>query len=268
MAIITMTTDFGLSDGYVGAMKGVILSIAPDVTIVDITHDIQPHAISQAAFVVASAAPYFPEDTIHLIVVDPGVGSERRPLVLETKKAAFVAPDNGVLTLVLQHLEDTRSDYRLFHLTRRKYWLDEISRTFHGRDIFAPVAAHLANGVAASKLGKEIDDPVRLDLPRPQPLPTGGFRGRVIYVDRFGNLVTNIPAALLGDRNGWCVEISGHLIPRLSQAYADVPRGHVLALIGSTNMLEIAVREGSAALMLGLGEGAEVLVTPMASKGS
>ncbi len=262
MPLITMTTDFGMSDGYVGTMKGVILSIAPDATIVDITHDIQPHAISQAAFVVASAAPYFPPGTIHLVVVDPGVGSERRAIAVQTKKAIFVAPDNGVLTFVLQPFADESVPAKIIHLTRRKYWLPQVSSTFHGRDIFAPVAAHLAAGVSISKLGKPIDDPVLLDIPQPRQISDGSLQGHVIYVDRFGNLVTDIPAAWLGKEKQWRVEVAGRVVEQLSPTYADVSRGQLLALIGSSGLLELAVREGSAALMLGIGVGASVVVRP------
>ena len=263
MPLITMTTDFGLSDGYVGAMKGVILSIAPETTIVDITHDIQPHAIVQAAFVVAAVAPYFPSGTIHLVVVDPGVGSERRAIAVQTKKATFVAPDNGVLTFILRPLtEETGPPAKIIQLTRRKYWLSKVSSTFHGRDIFAPVAAHLAAGVSFSKLGKPIDDPVLLDLPQPRQISDGSLQGHVIYVDRFGNLVTDIPAAWLGGSREWQVEVAGRTVRQLSPTYADVARGQLLALIGSAGLLELAVREGSAALMLGIGIGAPVIVRP------
>jgi len=260
--LITMTTDFGLSDGYVGIMKGVILGIVPDATIVDITHDIQPHAISQAAFVIAAAAPYFPPGTVHLVIVDPGVGSERRAIAVQMKKTFFVAPDNGVLTHVLRPFTGDPNPVKIVQLTRRKYWLSKVSSTFHGRDVFAPVAAHLAAGVPLNKLGKPIDDPVLLDLPRPRQRADGVLEGHVIYVDRFGNLVTNIPAAWLGDSMQWRVEVAGRAVERIHVTYADVRRGQLLALIGSSGMLELSVREGSAALMLGAGEGAPVTVWP------
>ncbi|MCD6291593.1 MAG: SAM-dependent chlorinase/fluorinase [Anaerolineae bacterium] len=263
MPLITMTTDFGMSDGYVGIMKGVILSIAPDATIVDITHDIQPHAISQAAFVIAAAAPYFPSGTVHLVVVDPGVGSERRAIAVQIKRTYFVAPDNGVLTLILQPLSGNPPPAKIIHLRRRKYWLPQVSNTFHGRDVFAPVAAHLATGTPITKLGKSIDDPVLLDLPRAQQNLDGSIEGHILYVDRFGNLVTNIPASWLKAEVPWRIEVAGRVIDKLSSTYADVQRGQLLALVGSSGMLELSVREGSAALMLGVGENVPVKARPV-----
>ncbi len=262
MSLITLTTDFGVSDGYVGTMKGVILGIVPNATIVDITHEIQPHAISQAAFVIAAAAPYFPANTVHLVVVDPGVGSQRRAIAVRTGQATFVAPDNGVLTFILHPLTSDQCPSQIVHLTRRQYWLPQVSNTFHGRDIFAPVAAYLAKGVPLFELGELINDPVLLEHPRPRQMTDGSLRGHVVYVDRFGNLVTDIPAAWLGKTAQWHIETSDHIIEGLSSAYADVPRGQLLALIGSAGTLELAVREGSAASMLKAGEGSPVTVRP------
>jgi S-adenosylmethionine hydrolase len=260
MSLITLTTDFGTSDGYVGTMKGVILGIAPNATIVDITHEIQPHAISQAAFVIATAAPYFPVGTVHVVIVDPGVGSQRRAIVVQTERAIFVAPDNGVLTFTLRPFTPHRRPIRIAHLTRRQYWLPQTSNTFHGRDIFAPVAAYLAKGVPLSEMGEPIHDPVLLEHPQPQQMPDGSLQGRVIYADRFGNLVTDIPAAWLGGTAQWYIEAAGCVIEGLRSAYADVPRGGLLALIGSAGTLELAVREGSAASTLKAGEGSPVTV--------
>jgi len=261
--LITMTTDFGLSDGYVGAMKGVILGIVPGATIIDITHDIHPHGISDAAFVIATVAPYFPAGTVHLVVVDPGVGSERRAIAARVGEMFFVAPDNGVLTHVLRPFTGENPQAEIVHLTRREYWLSQVSNTFHGRDIFSPVAAHLARGVPLGDLGDPIDDPVLLDLPQPRKRGDGALEGHVIYVDRFGNLITNIPGTWLDNSTRWQIEVAGRMITRLCTTYADAPRGHLLALIGSAGMLELSVREGSAALTLGTGEGTRVIVRPI-----
>lgn len=262
MPIITLTTDFGLQDAYVGAMKGVILSIAPEVTIVDITHCVPPQAVAQAAFILAVTVPYFPLGTVHVVVVDPGVGSQRRPIAVQTSQAIFVAPDNGVLTPILQSSTSEGAPVTVIHLTRREYWLPQVSYTFHGRDIFAPVAAYLARGVPITSLGEPIDDPVMLDLPRPRRLPDGSLQGQVVYVDQFGNLVTNIPAEWLDRTTQWQIEVAGHTVERLSATYSDVPSGHLLALIGSAGALELAMREGSAARALGIGIGEPVSVRP------
>ena len=262
MPIITLTTDFGSQDAYVGAMKGVILSIAPQVTIVDITHHIPPQAIAQAAFILATTVSYFPANTVHVIVVDPGVGSQRRPIAVQTSRAIFVAPDNGVLTYILQSSAGETPPMTVIHLTRREYWLPQVSHTFHGRDIFAPVAAYLARGVPITSLGDPISDPVILDLPQPRRMPDGSLWGQVVYVDQFGNLITNIPVRWLDRTIQWRIEIAGYTIEKLSTSYSDVPKGHVLALIGSAGTLEVATREGNAARMLGIGIGEPVLVRP------
>ncbi|MCS7222098.1 MAG: SAM-dependent chlorinase/fluorinase [Anaerolineae bacterium] len=262
MPIITLTTDFGLQDAYVGAMKGVILSISPEVTIVDISHGIPPQAITQGAFVLAAAVPYFPEGTVHVVVVDPGVGSQRRPIAVQTPRAIFVAPDNGVLTPILRSNTSEGTPVTVVHLTRREYWLPQVSYTFHGRDIFAPVAAYLARGVPITSLGEPIDDPVILDLPQPRRMPDGSLQGQVVYVDQFGNLVTNIPAKWLDRAVQWQIEVAGQTVEGLSRTYSDVPGGHLLALIGSTGALELAVREGNAARTLGIGVGEPVRVRP------
>ena len=184
MPIITLLTDFGNQDGYVAAMKGVILSRAPDVTLVDITHAIAPQAVLQAAYVLAQAAPFFPTGAIHVAVVDPGVGSARRPLAIQTSTAIFVGPDNGLFTDVL----DSGAVTACVHLDRPRFWRDDPSSTFHGRDIFAPIAAHLAQQVSLNILGTPINDPVRLLLPKPQRQPDGTLTGAIIHVDHFGNL--------------------------------------------------------------------------------
>jgi S-adenosylmethionine hydrolase len=254
--IITLCTDFGTRDGYVGAMKGVLLSIAPQATLVDIAHDIPRQSVAEGAFTLATACGYFPEGTIHLVVVDPGVGSARRPVAVRTRRHFFVAPDNGVLTYALRDQEPLE----IVHLTRREYWRSEISHTFHGRDIFSPVAAHLANGVPLEELGEPTQDMVQLPLPAPVQTDDGAIRGHVIHVDTFGNLITDIPAQMLAHRQASRVIVGQAHIREIATTYAAVEPGHLLALIGSHGYLEVAVREGSAAQVAAAGVGAPVIV--------
>ncbi|MCH8282848.1 MAG: SAM-dependent chlorinase/fluorinase, partial [Chloroflexi bacterium] len=225
---IVLTTDFGTSDPYAGVMKGVILGLNPDATIVDLTHQIQPQNILQGAFVLGASHRYFPQGAIHVAVVDPGVGTGRRAILVDTPTARFLAPDNGLLSYVLrEYLDDPPGEpgrVRLpasvtaHQLTEPMYWLDPVSPTFHGRDIFAPVAAHLSLGVAASGLGPAIDDLVWLPAPRPSR-QGDRLAGQVVYADHFGNLVTNIAAHDLADSNSVQVEIKGQRITGLSQTF-------------------------------------------------
>ena len=259
MSIITLTTDFGLADGYVGTMKGVILGIDPTVTIVDISHDIAPQDVREAAYTFYAAYPYFPQGTIHVVVVDPGVGSERRAIALRTPQAAFVAPDNGVLSYVVagERVEE------IVHLTNPRYHLSPVSRTFHGRDIFAPAAAHLARGVPLAKLGQPLTEIVTFPLPRSQVHPDGTIVGQVIHVDRFGNLITSITATDLADHSllgASVIEIKGQAIRGIANSYAEVTPGELLALIGSEGHLEISVSSGSASQTLKAKVGDEVLL--------
>lgn len=257
MTIITLTTDFGTADGYVGAMKGVILNLAPNVTLVDISHAVPPQDVHHGARVLATAAPYFPPGTVHVVVVDPGVGSARRGIALQTPTATFVGPDNGLFTPFL------RERTACVALTRSAVHRHPVSATFHGRDIFAPVAAHLVNGLPLAELGPPVDDPLALPLPQPQRLPDGHLRAEVVHVDHFGNLVTNVRP--LGGReqkgslNDICIVVGGESLA-LCHTYTDVAPGTLLALVGSDGYLEIALREGSAAEQLGLGVGATVEV--------
>jgi len=255
--VITLTTDFGLSDGYVGAMHGVILGLCPEARIVDISHDIAPQDVRQAAFVLESAYRYFPAGAIHVAVVDPGVGSARRLVAVQTAAAFFVAPDNGLLTPILE----AEPILAQVQLTRPAYWLPQVSHTFHGRDILAPVAAHLARGVALADLGEAVTDLARLPLPRPSLQPDGAIAGQVLHTDRFGNLITNVPGELLA--GPVAVEIAGRRIRGLSPSYAAAEPGQLVALISSRGRLEIAVREGSAARELGAGPGEPVRIRPL-----
>jgi S-adenosyl-L-methionine hydrolase (adenosine-forming) len=255
--IITLTTDFGLTDGFVGTMKGVILSINPNTTLVDITHDIAPQNIEQGAFLFANAAKYFPADAIHIVVVDPGVGSARRAIAAREGETLFVAPDNGILSSVLCPSSS------VVHLNQPAYWLPRVSNTFHGRDIFAPVAAHLSLGVPLEALGDPIDDWVRLSGCAAAFRAGDEIAGRVVHIDRFGNIVNNIGEEMLAgmDRARVVVRIGGRAVRGLKQTYADAARGELIVLISSSWQVEIAVRDGNAAQTLGTRVGDEVVVT-------
>jgi S-adenosylmethionine hydrolase len=256
VSLITLTTDFGLADSYVGVMKGVILSIDPTATIVDISHDIAPQDVQEAAYVIYTAYPYFPLDTVHVVVVDPGVGSQRRAIALQAAHARFVAPDNGVLSYALAREEMRQA----VSLTNSRYHRPTVSHTFQGRDIFAPVAAHLARGVPLTELGEPLAEIVTLPLPQPQVLPDGNVVGHVLHVDRFGNLILDVREGdcILGQ--GLVLEVAGHHIKGLGRTFSDVPARELIAYIGSSGHLEIACREGNAAQSLGIGKGAEILL--------
>lgn len=258
--IIALTTDFGQADGYVGIMKGVILGICPEAALIDISHDIRPQAVRQAAYILSTAVPYFPSGTVHLVVVDPGVGSERRPIVVLTDRATYVAPDNGVLSLVLQQ-EPARLAICLDPADPR-YRLPHISATFHGRDIFAPAAAHLACGVDPHALGPPLPltDLVVLPSLQPQPAAEGVWQGEVWHVDRFGNLITNFRLSASACQSPVSIRVGKEQIERISRTYADVEPNELLAYLGSSGYLEIAVREGNAAVRLGVTVGAPVYI--------
>jgi S-adenosylmethionine hydrolase len=266
--VIALTTDFGLVDGYVGTMKGVILGICPEVTLVDISHEIRPQAVRQAAYVLSAATPYFPPGTIHLVVVDPGVGSERRPIVVQTERATYVAPDNGALSLVLSQ-EPARLAIQIC-ITESRYRLPLISGTFHGRDIFAPVAAHLACGVEPHEIGDplSLSDLVILPALQPQRQADGTWLGEVFHIDRFGNLITNyrlpIPpgfaSATIVSALQTSIRVGGEQIVGLSRTYTDVEPGELVSYVGSSGYLEIAVREGNAAARLGVDVGDPVQI--------
>jgi len=255
--IITLLTDFGTSDTYVAQMKGVILGISPDATIIDITHDVQPQAIEQGAFLLESAYRYFPSGTVHVAVVDPGVGTERRALAVRTNRWMFVAPDNGLLTSVLRNEEQ----FEAYEITNSRFMLPQISSTFHGRDIFSPAAAYLSLGTPVSELGPQVFDPVMLP---PPPVPSDNtFEGRIIHIDRFGNCITDIEESRfrnwLGSRTA-VITVSGQLIHGPIRTYAEAAPGGLSALFGSSGRLEIAINMGNAAVELGLMLGSKVLV--------
>lgn len=260
--IITLTTDFGTRDGFVGTLKGVILGINPNATIVDITHDIAPHDVEQGAFLFAASAKYFPANTIHVVVVDPGVGSERRAIAMQAGETIFVAPDNGVLTLRIRDSRLKDLEIHAVHLNNAKFFLPRVSNTFHGRDIFAPCAAHLSLGVPLAEMGEPITDWVKLTRVLPTRRGMSAWVGRVVHIDRYGNIVTNIAQEVFqeSDFAKAVVEIAGKKIVGLKRTYADGVEGELIALISSSWELEIAQRNGNAAKTLGVLVGAEVVV--------
>ncbi len=246
---ITLLTDFGLRDGFVGVMKGVILGLAPDARLVDISHTISPQNVREGAIIFNRAAPYFPEGTIHVCVVDPGVGTARRPIAARLGAQRFVGPDNGLLTLFYRRAQRENWPIEIVHLDQPRYWRPEISNVFHGRDIFAPVAAHLARGVPLASLGSPLADPVLLPLALPERTPDG-LRGEIAHVDHFGNLATNIRAEDLAGLDGVAVRAGGAEVRGLSRTFGDRAPGELVALIGSSGDLVLAVVNGSAAQRL------------------
>ena len=256
--IVGLLSDFGTKDHYAGTMKAVVLGICPDATLVDISHDIPPHDVQAAALELAACYRYFPLGAIFLVVVDPGVGSARRGIAAEAGDYRFVAPDNGVLTAVFRET----APKRVVELTERRYARPTVSRTFEGRDRFAPAAGWLAKGVELSALGRPAGDYHTLDIPLPQ-VTADALIGQVLTVDRFGNLVTNIDRKTF-DRVAHSGSIhivaGGHAVGRLVATYAEMPSGEICALFGSTDHLEVAANASSAAEQLGLGRGAEVTV--------
>ena len=261
MAVISMLTDFGLKDGNVGVMKGVILSIAPTAQIIDISHTINPQDVNEAALVLLRSVPYFPQDTVHMVVVDPGVGTDRWPIAARLGTQYFVGPDNGVITMLLEATEQRGFPTQFIHLNNPNYWLPEVSYVFHGRDIFAPAAAHLAAGVPLEKLGTDIPGPKRLKFPKPQKTEHG-WRGEVIHIDHFGNISSNIRIEHLGQGKNLDVYIGGEHIEGLVQTFGERSIGDLVALYGSTGNLIVSLVNGSAAEMLGtvVGDPVEVLV--------
>lgn len=237
--IITMTTDFGNRDHYVGSMKGVIYTINPNVIIADITHGIPAHNIFSAAFTLRSFVPYFAKETIHIAVVDPGVGSIRKPIVLEADEKFFVGPDNGVFTYVILESDS----FRAYEISNPKYFLSGVSSTFHGRDIFAPAAAHLSLGVPIGDLGKSLPNPFMLEIQEPE-IGEEEIIGEVIYEDTFGNLITNIPGSMVDSNSR--LSACDVLINGVCKSYSEVPEGELLAIIGSSGFLELSVNRGRA----------------------
>ena len=254
--IITLTTDFGLTDPYVGVMKGAILTIHPDANIVDLTHGIAPHDIEGAAFLLKSAYAYFPRRTIHVVIVDPGVGSERAILAVEAGEHVFLAPDNGVLKYVFA----AHPDHRVWRVTNHSLFRDFVSATFHGRDIFAPLAAHLSKGLVVRAVGEPFAEYERGVIRRVRE-EENRITGEVVSVDRFGNGITNIVADALIGREVESVRVNLWEFDRISDTYSDTARGESLVLVGSGGTLEISVRQGNAKEKMKFQIGDEVVVT-------
>ena len=271
-AIITLTTDLGLTDAYVAAMKGVILGINPEAKLIDICHTIKPQNIPQAAFVLGTAYQFFPDKTIHVVVVDPGVGTERRAIILRTPSADFVAPDNGALSYVLQQCKSVKGrsinnlqqvelepGIEAVTITKHQFWRSLVSSTFHGRDIFAPVAARLSLGFPPIDFGETITSVTMLSLPHPYQAPDGSLVGHILHIDSFGNLITNIKGVDLPQtKRAITIEVGNQLISGLSRTYAE-GKG-LLALIGSSGYLEISLKGGSACACLNAEIGNEVKI--------
>ena len=274
---IVLATDFGLIDAYVGMMRGTILDISPGATVIDLTHGIGAQDIRHGAFVLADSFRHFPDGSIFVAVVDPGVGTARDAILVETPHARFLAPDNGLLTLVCRQYDAGFGDAahagsgpvpdgcRAWRLTNPAYWKHPVSATFHGRDVFAPVAAHLSRGVPPEELGEPVNRVAALGLPIPR-VAGNTVSGEVVYVDAFGNLITDITAGILADLGATVgdpavyISVDGHTIVGLSRTFHDPTDAGLRALLGSHGRLEIVVVDGSAAATLGIGAGAAVVV--------
>jgi S-adenosylmethionine hydrolase len=274
--IVTLTTDFGYDDAYVAAVKGAILSINPEACIVDVSHSIRPQDILEAAFILNTAYRYFPKQTVHVAIVDPGVGSERRGIILKTPSAVFVAPDNGILSYVIDDLfsVDGRSVTEQAHgltevvfkkgleaaaITDPRFWRHPVSPTFHGRDVFAPVAAGLSLGISPYEFGEKISSLHVLPIVKPWLDQDGNVVGQVLHVDRFGNLITNVGSSSLPGKNV-VIEVGGRRVQGISDYYAQGEG--IMAVVGSSGYLEVSLRDGSACDFLDVGLGDEIRVIP------
>jgi S-adenosylmethionine hydrolase len=260
--IITLTSDFGLTDHFVGTMKGAILKIAPESEIVDICHSVQAFDVLDGALTIAQAYSYFPAGTVHIVVVDPGVGTARRPILATSDGHKFVAPDNGVLSLV--YAREERVSVR--HITSEHYYLQPVSNTFHGRDIFSPVGAYLGKGVDPEKFGETIDDYVRFNAPKPKPVDDKTMRGVVLKVDRFGNLITNFTAqelpSLLGPScPAFKLKVGKTEVSEIRVNYSEGAPNEVFGIWGSMGYLEIAANRGTATQIASAGKGSEVMIS-------
>jgi S-adenosylmethionine hydrolase len=255
--IVALLTDYGLRDPYAGMMKGALLSVNPEARIVDLTHDIPPQDIREGGRILSAARPYFPAGTIFVAVVDPGVGSDRAILGVETERHYFLAPDNGLLSF----LDRDGGIRRIVQVSEPKYFLKPVSRTFHGRDILAPVAGHLSRGVDLSSFGPSVNRMTTRESAAPRVAANGALEGEVVAIDRFGNLITNIPGEMLPDARDVRITVGRRTVSTLSRSYADAHKGGLLALVGSTGHLEISVNHGSARKTARIKRGDRVLVT-------
>jgi S-adenosylmethionine hydrolase len=260
--LITLTTDFGVNDHYVGAMKGVILNINPQAQIVDICNSVQSYDVLDGAINISQTYRYFPADTVHVVVVDPGVGTQRRPILVTGEKHIFIAPDNGVLSLVY----DREERLSVRHITSEHYFLQPVSNTFHGRDVFAAVAGWLSKGVEVAKFGDEITDFIRFAAPRPKAIDAKSFKAVVLKVDKFGNLVTNlcerdVPQLFAQPTPPFKIAVGKAQISKLVQNYSQGAPGELFAIVGSMGYVEISANRGAAAQVAAAGRGAEVVLT-------
>ena len=260
MTVLSITTDFGLINGFVGVMKGVIYGITPDVRIVDISQLISAQNVLEGAYTMWRAVPFFPPGSVHVGVVDPGVGTQRRPIGARLGDQYFIAPDNGLLTPLILDAESNGGIVEFVHLDNPKYWLPKVSNTFHGRDIFAPTGAYLAAGVPLSELGRLITDPVRLDMPRPEKTKNG-WLAHITIIDVFGNLATDLPAESIEGRQNVLIRVHGHEIDGIVDSYGHREVGDLVALVDSEYHVEVAVVNGSAAKRIGaqVGDVVEVI---------
>lgn len=258
MSIITLLTDFGTQDYFVGAMKGVILSINPDATIVDISHEIPPQDIETAAFNLLSCYQDFPSGTIHVAVVDPGVGSDRRVVLIECANQFFVGPDNGLFSWICER----ENGWQAIHVTKERFFRHPISKTFHGRDIFAPVAAALSKGVAPREFGERLADIVRLETLEPANVDDNTIAGRIIHIDRFGNCITNFTSKDLRSRGStaWRIILNEREISSSHDFFADAASNEIFCTMGSAGFLEICARNASAAELLNIQRGQKLLL--------
>jgi len=261
MNFISLMTDFGTRDGNTGVMKGVIWNIAPQVQIADLSHYIEPQNVRQAALVLERQAFYFPENSIHVVVVDPGVGTKRRPIAAQIGPQRFVGPDNGVFTLAYQRAERNGWPVKIIHTNKPEYWLPEVSNIFHGRDIFSPVAAHWAAGVSLEQLGEPVDDPIRISIPRPQRTEIG-LLGEVVHIDHFGNVISNIHRDdIQVELEQVTVALCGVTLAGMVPTFGAKAPGELVALYSSNNYLIVSEVNGSGAVHIGAKIGDKVEVT-------
>lgn len=256
--IIALLTDFGTKDYFLAAMKGAILSVNENAKIIDITHEIPPQDVRSASFTLRACYKNFPSKTIFVAVVDPGVGSNRRAILVETDDYYFVAPDNGLLSFLF----DENTNFRVFELSDKRYFAEKVSRTFHGRDVFAPVAAHLSNGIQPKEFGEEIKDFVRFETTKPRRVSSNEMEAEIIHTDRFGNLVTNLEQADLPEK--FTLEIGTKRINKMRHFYAEAETGEVFMILGSAEFLEIVAFRDSAEKLLNAKIGQKILMTKTA----
>ena len=256
--LVTLLTDFGLRDHFVAAMKGVLLSLNPDLTLVDVSHLVPPQDVFGAAFTLGQAWPLFPQKTIHLAVVDPGVGTARKPMVAYAGGHFFVAPDNGILTFVM----DNAGDFSAYEITAEHYFRKPVSSTFHGRDIFAPIAAWISRGIPLEQIGKRLQEPVRLKVPVARKVREGLIQGAVLAVDQFGNLITNVKPSDVPPKSRFILP-GQREVTSFRKTYAEGAPGEVFVVPGSTGFMEITLKDGSASSLLDLKTGAPIGIAPV-----